>query len=57
MKWIIDLLIDKIRNKKEDDRDSISQVPLYIEDYWQDLHDDEDEEDEDKEGKIIIIDM
>ena len=53
MKWIIDLLLEKLRKKEQD----FEPAPLYIEDEYPENYNREEEEEEDNKSKVIIIDL
>ena len=56
MKWLIDLLIDKL--KKEEEEKEFEPTPLHIEDTYPISRDDEEENNKDPEEKrVIIIDL
>jgi len=55
MQWIIDLLIDKLKNNKQKEWEP---EPLWIEDDLPINHQEKEEEDsKDKDRKVIIIDL
>ena len=51
--WIIDLLLEKLRKKKE----NFEPDPLYIEDVYPEWPKDDKEEEKSEENKVIIIDL
>ena len=54
MQWIIDMLIDKLKNNKQKEWEP---EPLWIEDDLPRNHEEKEEENKDKDRKVIIIDL
>ena len=54
MRWIIDLLIDKLKKEKQEE---FEPIPLYIEDEWPEYNDNREEKQDKDDQNVIVIDL